>query len=106
MADIIVKNENAISLGSVEEEKDLKPIPGVANINPPPQDGKCMCCKRHISELKPYGKAGDPLVGDFDGALLVKVWRSEGPYTLCLWLCRDCVVLGRDEYFKKMEKMS
>ena len=80
MAKILVKNKNAICLYTVEEEKDLKPIPGLANINPPPQDGRCDCCERHISELKQYGKAGDPLIGDFNGALLVKVWRPGGPY--------------------------
>jgi hypothetical protein len=55
----------------------LKPI---IHVNPPPSDGKCMCCRKHISELKPYGKAGDPLVGDFNGELLVKNFRPEGPY--------------------------
>jgi len=45
-------------------------------INPPPQDKKCERCGKHISELKPYGKEGDPLVGSFDGALLVKTFRS------------------------------
>jgi hypothetical protein len=39
-----------------------------------------MCCGRHISELTPFGKAGNPLVGDFDGALLVKKHRPSGPY--------------------------
>jgi hypothetical protein len=36
----------------------------------------CDCCGRHISQLKPFGKAGDPLNGNFDGALLVKTFRS------------------------------
>lgn len=31
----------------------------------------CECCKRPISQLKPYGKAGDPLGGDFNGMMLV-----------------------------------
>jgi hypothetical protein len=79
MAEIILENNRAISLGSIDGEKDLKPRPGI-NINPPPQDGRCDCCGRHISELKPFGKAGDPLVGDFDGALLIKMFRPDGPY--------------------------
>jgi hypothetical protein len=49
------------------------------SINPPPQDRRCECCGRHISELKPFGKAGNPLVGDFDGAMLVKTFRTMCP---------------------------
>ena len=79
MAEELIKNEACISLGSVEGEEDLKPIPGRLNINPPPEDGTCDCCDRRLSELKPFGKAGDPLVGDFDGALLVKRWRPMAP---------------------------
>lgn len=47
-------------------------------INPPPRDGRCECCGRHASELKPFGKAGDPLVGDFDGVILLKTFREIG----------------------------
>jgi hypothetical protein len=79
MAEILIEENGIISLGSINSEDDLKPRPGI-NINPPPQDGRCMCCNRHITELKPFGKAGDPLVGDFDGAYLVKRWRPDGPY--------------------------
>jgi hypothetical protein len=80
MKEIMFKSGRCISLGSMENENDLKPIPGKLNINPPPSDGKCMCCGKHISKLKPFGKAGDPLVGDFEGALLVKTFRPDGPY--------------------------
>lgn len=45
-------------------------------INPPPQDRKCQRCGKHTSELKPFGKEGDPLVGNFEGALLVKTFRA------------------------------
>ena len=45
-------------------------------INPPPQDGCCESCGINAKDLKPFGKAGDPLVGDFDGALLVKTFRT------------------------------
>ena len=68
----------AISLGSIDSEADLKPIPDRINIHPPPLDGRCDCCGKHISELKPFGKEGDPLVGDFNGELLVKRFRG-GP---------------------------
>lgn len=40
---------------------------------------RCDCCRRPLSELKPFGKAGDPLVGDFDGAFLIKDWREDWP---------------------------
>ena len=79
MAQIRFKNESCISLGTVEGEEDLKPISGRWNINAPPEDGRCDCCGKPLSELKPFGKAGDPLVGDFDGALLIKTGRPMGP---------------------------
>ena len=61
-------------------------------INPPPEDGKCMICGRHVGELKAFGRAGDPLLGDFSGAKLVKTWREDYPgYTKSSWECRDCV---------------
>ena len=64
------------SLGAVSKEEDLRQN----GINPPPSDGQCSVCGRHMSELKPFGGPGDPLVGDFTGELLVKGWRPEGPY--------------------------
>jgi len=51
----------------------------VISINHPPKDGKCDCCHKHVSELKPFGKEGDPLAGNFDGKLLVKLFRSMAP---------------------------
>lgn len=45
-------------------------------INPSPADSCCMVCGKNVNELKPFGKAGDPLVGDFDGAKLVKTFRT------------------------------
>ena len=80
MTHAIFVNGKAISLGGIDCENDLKPIPGYMSINPPPSDGKCDCCGKHISELKPFGKAGDPLVGDFDGEVLIKKFRLSGPY--------------------------
>ena len=50
------------------------------DINPQDKSRRCACCGRHISKLTPFGKAGDPLVGDFDGALLLKIYRPAGPY--------------------------
>jgi hypothetical protein len=79
MSEILIKKNGVISMGSIDNEEDLKIKPGF-NINPPPQDGKCECCGRHISVLKPYGGPGDPLVGDFSGAYLVKKFRPDAPY--------------------------
>lgn len=72
------------------EEKGRK-----ISINPPPQNGKCECCGEHLSGLKPFGKAGDPLVGDFDGALLVKIFRSMAPKQE-MFDISDC--MGKDGY--------
>ena len=61
-------------------------------INPPPEDAKCMICGRHVSELGTFGGPGDPLVGDFSGAKLVKKGREDYPdYITSSWECRDCV---------------
>ena len=49
-------------------------------INGPPRDNRCQCCGRHISELKPYGGSGDPLIGDFNGAYLVRFYRPTFPF--------------------------
>ena len=76
MAENMNQDNVARRLENIDGEEDLKPRPGHVNINPPPPDEKCMCCGRHMSELKPFGKAGDPLVGDFDGALLVRKFRT------------------------------
>jgi len=64
--------------GFISEYKEKMQI----SINPPPPDGCCEHCGKSVKELKPFGKAGDPLVGDFDGALLVKTlpYRIVGKY--------------------------
>ena len=78
MAETIIKGNGVTSLGSIDEKSDLELKPGF-NINPPPADGRCECCGRSLDELEPFGKAGDPLVGDFSGALLVKKFRLFAP---------------------------
>ncbi len=61
-------------------------------INPPPQDGECMICKRHVNDLEAFGGPGDPCLGDFSGAKLIKMWREDFPGGAKLsWECRDCV---------------
>ena len=67
------------SLGAISKEEDLK-LSRRFPINPPPSDGRCHVCGKHIKELKPFGGPGDPLLGNFSGELLVKIWRPMGPY--------------------------
>lgn len=75
-------------------------------INPPPENKRCERCDEHISKLKPFGKEGDPLVGNFDGALLVKTFRDEGNGTVgASWECRECIV-KLDDYSKSVENES
>ncbi|MFX0197220.1 MAG: hypothetical protein ACFFCW_13935 [Candidatus Hodarchaeota archaeon] len=78
MAKAFIKGKGVISLNSIDGWSDLEPRPGF-NINPPPSNGRCNCCGRSLDELKPFGKAGDPLVGDFSDALLVKMFRTMYP---------------------------
>src|SRR5215510_4892708 len=81
MTQYLFENANVFSVGSISAEEDLHgaPRPGVS-INPPPQDGRCEGCQRHMSELPPFGNAEDPFVEDLDGEVLVKTWRRMGPY--------------------------
>ena len=67
-----IKETKEKILEALEDKKTI-------SINPPPQDGNCYRCGKNVKDLKPFGKAGDPLVGDFDGALLVKTFRTMGP---------------------------
>ena len=68
--------ERNAKVNSVQEiESILK-----GRINPPPEDCKCMCCGRPLSDLRPFGGFGDPLPWDFDGAFLVKKYRNDAPY--------------------------
>jgi hypothetical protein len=55
MSNITIDNNNK------NNEDDFRPNPGI-NINPPPKEGYCDCCGRHISKLKPFGGPGDPVV--------------------------------------------
>lgn len=100
----------------------------VFSINPPPQDGCCEICRKNWRKLEPFGGPGDPLVGDFSGAMLVKKFRPMAPplsdgemeqfkrefgeekaslYDQCQntieasWECRECIVLPSKEAHKK-----
>ena len=79
MATKIFDNNGIVSFDSISSEDDLKLRPRI-NINPPPSDGRCDCCGRHMGELKPFGGHGDPLDTDYTGALLVKTTAPLAPY--------------------------
>jgi len=79
MTQVIFNNGVAMSLGAVSRMENLRPKCCIL-VNAPPADGRCYVCGRHMSELKPFGGPGDPLVGDFTGELLVKRWRWVIPY--------------------------
>ena len=113
---------------------------------------RCDCCFRHFSEVNPYGGPGDPMVGDYTGIELLKIYRRFAPYDeeaeeifneagnkylndgfedVLDWVvdkyggkkaseiwgaveahchlvssyeCRDCVILGTDDYFDKRNR--
>jgi hypothetical protein len=72
----ILSHENGMVIW---KEVDLELDPGIDFLVPRDDyEGvfRCDCCRRHINQLKPFGKAGDPLNEDLDGVLLVKTFRS------------------------------
>jgi hypothetical protein len=60
-------------------EEDLKLSPKFMYINPPPDDGRCDCCEKHLNELKPFSVTGHAWGMDIEDALLVKRGRPMGP---------------------------
>ncbi len=75
----LIDNDDIENFETTTKEKEIEGKTNI-NLNPSLEDRWCDCCGRHINELTPFGKAGDPLVGNFDGALLVKKWRRTFPY--------------------------
>ena len=74
-------------------ERNLPLPPGSYGELPPGVDVMCDICHRCDSELKPFGGAGDPLVGDFQGALVVILYQEWTPgYTDKTRECRECAV--------------
>jgi hypothetical protein len=57
-----------------KSKKKKKPV--VLHINPPPSNRRCECCYEHMDNVPAFGGAGDPLVGDFKGAKLIKTFRA------------------------------
>jgi hypothetical protein len=80
MGTILIDEDGKFSLASVDCAFDLARRVGVCNLNPPPMDGRCECCGRHISELRPFGKVRHPIFGEVKGALLIKRWRKLQPH--------------------------
>ena len=91
-----IENGNCCSPQRVQVsdyESDAKPCSDKRknSVDLPPEDGECVICGRHVRELETFGGPGDPLVGDFSGAKLVKNFREEYPhYIASSWECRDC----------------
>jgi hypothetical protein len=80
MTRIWVKPSTTVYMESIEGEQDLELKPGFSGwYLPPPEDGRCQCCGRHLDELTPFGKMGDPIMADFEGALLVRRLRPLTP---------------------------
>ena len=59
-----------IKYKNLEKIFGLRNIPVVMSCSPP-KDKKCEVCRRHISELNPYGENGEPLDKDFSGKYFV-----------------------------------
>ena len=59
MATKINDKNGIVSFDSISSEEDLNPSARIV-INAPPGNGRCDCCGRHISELKPFGKVVTP----------------------------------------------
>ena len=81
----------AVGDGYIDERGEL--VSGARTvINGPPEDGRCGICRRHISEVEPFGGSGDPCLGDFTGMKLIKQFREDYPnYIIATWECRDCI---------------
>ncbi len=80
-----------------------QPMPNEGTIvRPPPGDLRCEVCQREAGEVPVYGGPGDPLPGDYSGALLVKNTRSKGLLGSS-WECRQCVTLSDEEYERALK---
>jgi hypothetical protein len=73
MAKTLFETPIMISLEAISSIEDLNPQPKIS-INGPPRDGRCVCCGKHINDLKPF-----PGPGYYEGALLAKRFRPMAP---------------------------
>lgn len=71
-------------------------------VRPPPGDLRCEVCQRSPDEVPRYGGPGDPLPGDFSGAILVKRPRSKGLLGSS-WECRECALLNNEDYERALK---
>jgi hypothetical protein len=78
MTIIIYPKSKVTGLRRSSKGGDIKTPPGYY-INASRRKTQCDCCGRQLRELKPYGKAGDPLESDFEGKFLVKALRPTIP---------------------------
>ena len=80
-----------------------QPMPAQGTVvRPPPGDLRCEVCQRAPDEVPPFGGPGDPLAGDYSGAILVKHARSKGLLGSS-WECRECVLLSDEEYERALK---
>ncbi|MCK4828511.1 hypothetical protein KA005_72945 [bacterium] len=109
MAKVMLEASGVSILEGVDTEEDLKRRAGIeCSMNPPPEDRRCDCCGRRVSELKPFGKAGNWLLNELDGALLakrVRVWaipdeELDEIWAKYTWSCRT-----EDDYREAKQQM-
>ena len=69
MTQMLIDNDGTFIFDSMDAEETLEPA-----------DRRCDCCGRDRTQLKPFGKAGDPIKKDFSGKYFVKTLRLEGTF--------------------------
>jgi hypothetical protein len=65
-----IENSRIKYLNIIDKIFGIRNIPLVISCSPP-GDNRCEVCRRHISELEPYGENGEPLEKDFSGKYFV-----------------------------------
>jgi hypothetical protein len=76
---VTITTRDGICMVAIHCEEDLKLAPKFKQINPPPADGRCECCGKHLNELKPFSVVGHPWEVDVEDVLLVKCSRPSAP---------------------------
>lgn len=56
MTQMLIDNDSTFIFDSMDAEETLEPA-----------DRRCDCCGRDTTQLKPFGRAGDPVKKDFSG---------------------------------------